>query len=109
MGFLGALKISQGVLSQYKQDCFQWWQKMDGTPILNDLSVRMAEAFIKDDSVVDVHSISDEKLLHIAKSFLQRTQNTEVTKDSEGKLVFSSPDVYLIIAMKTALFHIHKE
>lgn len=45
INFHEALKISEGVLNQYKIDHPKWWRRMDGTPILNDLAVRMAEAF----------------------------------------------------------------
>lgn len=46
MNFVEALKVSQGVLETYKQNYPKFWLKLDGTPILNDLSVRMAEAFV---------------------------------------------------------------
>jgi hypothetical protein len=45
LDFVAALKISEEVLEQYKKDQIKWWKRMDGTPILNDLSVRMACAF----------------------------------------------------------------
>lgn len=45
--FVQALKIADGVFKQYQVDNLQWWKRMDGTPILNDISVRMAEAFCK--------------------------------------------------------------
>lgn len=47
LDFVAALKIAEGVFEQYRQDQLRWWKKMDGTPILNDVAVRMAEAFRK--------------------------------------------------------------
>jgi hypothetical protein len=48
MNFLQALKIAEGVLNQYREDHPKWWKRMDGTPILSDLAVRMAAAFVED-------------------------------------------------------------
>lgn len=45
MNFVEALKIAEGVFEQYRKDQPKWWKRMDGTPILNDVAVRMAEAF----------------------------------------------------------------
>ena len=44
-GYVAALKIALGVMDQYKAEQPKWWKRMDGTPILNDLPVRMAVAF----------------------------------------------------------------
>lgn len=46
IGFIAALKICETVMADYKRDHLKWWKRMDGTPILNDLPVRMATAFI---------------------------------------------------------------
>lgn len=46
MNFIEALKVANGVLETYKREQPKWWARMDGTPILNDLAVRMAEAFV---------------------------------------------------------------
>lgn len=46
MNFVEALQVSDSVFEQYKKDYPQWWKRMDGTPILNDVSVRMAVAFV---------------------------------------------------------------
>jgi hypothetical protein len=48
LDFIVALKIAEGVFEQYRKDWPSYWRKMDGTPILNDVAVRMAEAFAKD-------------------------------------------------------------
>lgn len=45
LDFISAMKIATGVFDQYKVDQLKWWKRMDGTPILNDVAVRMAEAF----------------------------------------------------------------
>lgn len=45
LDFVRALKIAEGVFEQYRKDQPKWWRRMDGTPILNDVAVRMAEAF----------------------------------------------------------------
>jgi len=45
-GLLEALRVAQRVFDKYKGDQPKWWKRMDGTPILNDVAVRMAEAFI---------------------------------------------------------------
>ena len=43
--FVIRLKLAKEVFEQYKQDQEKWWRRMDGTPILNDIAVRMAEKF----------------------------------------------------------------
>lgn len=48
MSFVEALKLAESVMEQYRLDQPKWWKRMDGTPILNDVSVRMAEAFLKE-------------------------------------------------------------
>lgn len=56
MDFIDALKIATGVFDQYKIDQFKWWKRMDGTPILNDVAVRMAREFDRawsDEEVAD--------------------------------------------------------
>ena len=45
MNFIEALKVAETVMEHYRSDYPQWWKRMDGTPILNDLPVRMAQAF----------------------------------------------------------------
>lgn len=45
-GFVEAMKVGQRVFEQYKQDQPKWWKRIDGTPILNDVAVRMSEAFL---------------------------------------------------------------
>ena len=45
LDFVKALKIAEGVFEKYRTDQPKWWRRMDGTPILNDVAVRMAEAF----------------------------------------------------------------
>lgn len=47
LDFVESMEIARGVLAQYKLDHLKWWRRMDGTPILNDLAVRMAIAFLK--------------------------------------------------------------
>lgn len=44
--FVTALSVANDVFKQYQKDQYKWWRRMDGTPILNDIAVRMAEAFI---------------------------------------------------------------
>lgn len=59
IGFVDALAVAQGVLARYKQDHLKWWKRMDGTPLLNDIAVRMAEAFAGylkvDKTITNVH------------------------------------------------------
>jgi hypothetical protein len=43
--FTEARAVAQGVFERYKADQPTWWGCMDGTPILNDVAVRMAQAF----------------------------------------------------------------
>lgn len=43
--FVWLLSIAEGVFAKYKVEQPRWWKRMDGTPILNDVAVRMAEAF----------------------------------------------------------------
>jgi hypothetical protein len=43
--FVHALSVAKEVFEHYKIDHHRWWRRMDGTPILNDVAVRMAEAF----------------------------------------------------------------
>jgi len=45
LDFVSALKVAELVLEQYKLDQPRWFKRMDGTPILNDVAVRMAKAF----------------------------------------------------------------
>lgn len=45
LDFVMALKIAEEVFEQYKKDQRKWWKRMDGTPILNDVAVRIATAF----------------------------------------------------------------
>ena len=47
LDFVIALKIAERVFEQYSKDQPKWWKRMDGTPILNDVAVRMAQAFVK--------------------------------------------------------------
>ena len=46
-GFVAALAVADRVFAQYQNDQPKWWKRMDGTPILNDVSVRMAQAFLE--------------------------------------------------------------
>ena len=46
MNVIDAMKIAEGVFDQYRKDQPKWWKRMDGTPILNDITVRMAQAFV---------------------------------------------------------------
>lgn len=46
MNFIEALAVADRVFAQYRVDYPKWWRRMDGTPILNDVSVRMAQAFV---------------------------------------------------------------
>jgi SMC interacting uncharacterized protein involved in chromosome segregation len=43
--FIVALDIAKSVLDKYRVEQYKWWKKLDGTPALNDIAVRMAEAF----------------------------------------------------------------
>jgi hypothetical protein len=43
--FVTCLKLAEEVFEQYKDAHPKWWRRMDGTPILNDVSVLMAEKF----------------------------------------------------------------
>lgn len=63
MNFVEALRIAQSVLDQYKRDQPKWWRRMDGTPILNDVAVRMAEAFVRADAVGDADPQRDKPTL----------------------------------------------
>ncbi len=45
MNFIEAMKVAEGVFEQYRLHQLKWWRRMDGTPILNDIAVRMAVAF----------------------------------------------------------------
>lgn len=47
MDFTKALGVTTGVFEQYRIDHPKWWKRMDGTPILNDVAVRMAAAFVE--------------------------------------------------------------
>lgn len=44
--FADALKRADNVLQKYREDQPKWWRRMDGTPILNDVAVRMAQEII---------------------------------------------------------------
>jgi hypothetical protein len=45
LSFQDLIRTATSVFDQYKIDQRKWWNRMDGTPILNDIAVRMAEAF----------------------------------------------------------------
>src|SRR5208283_1415179 len=45
-GFTEALALADTVLATYKAEQYAWWKRMDGTPMLNDIAVRMATAFL---------------------------------------------------------------
>lgn len=45
-GFVEALKVADRVFEKYKAEQPAWWGKMDGSPILHDVAVRMAESFL---------------------------------------------------------------
>lgn len=46
MNFIEALKVADSVFDAYKQEHPRWWARMDGTPILNDLACKFAEALV---------------------------------------------------------------
>jgi hypothetical protein len=58
--FCCALKISERVFNQYKEDQLKWWKRMDGTPILNDVAVRMATAFMEEFHRLLARCVADE-------------------------------------------------
>ena len=63
-GFVQLLKVATRVFEQYRTDQPKMWARMDGTPILNDVAVRMAEAFGKAfrcEAFCGVHAEMDEK------------------------------------------------
>ena len=60
--FHRALQIANGVMEQYKADMPQWWKRMDGTPILNDLPVIMALAFQAECEALQERGIKAEAL-----------------------------------------------
>ena len=45
MDYVEALKIANEVIEKYREDQPKWWKRLDGTPMLNDIPARMAEAF----------------------------------------------------------------
>jgi hypothetical protein len=47
------LALAQEVFEQYKIDHPKWWKRMDGTPILNDVAVLMAQKFVEHESEKD--------------------------------------------------------
>ena len=46
LDFISALKLVDDVFAQYKIDYPKWWKRMDGTPILNDIPVRIAQRLV---------------------------------------------------------------
>jgi hypothetical protein len=46
LDFVSGLAVAQSVFEKYKVDQRKWWSRLDGTPMLNDLSVRMTQAFL---------------------------------------------------------------
>jgi hypothetical protein len=47
LDFTSALAVATQVFEQYRVEQSKWWKRMDGTPILNDIAVRMARAFVE--------------------------------------------------------------
>lgn len=45
LDFVEALKISDDVFNRYKDQRPEWYARINHTPILSDIAVRMAEAF----------------------------------------------------------------
>jgi len=70
MDFVKALDVAQGVFDQYKADQRKWWNRMDGTPILNDVAVRMAKAFAaltaSQEQQAEIERIRTEGFRHLA-------------------------------------------
>lgn len=50
MEFTRALDIATGVFDRYREERPKWYRLIDGTPIINDLGVRMAEALSRRDA-----------------------------------------------------------
>jgi len=62
-------EVAQQVFEEYKKDQYKWWKRMDGTPILNDITVRMAEAYFN--RFYSLLRQDEEKLRLAAQSALQ--------------------------------------
>lgn len=43
--FMEALAVVETVFEEYAKDHPAWMKRLDGTPIVNDLAVRLAETF----------------------------------------------------------------
>jgi hypothetical protein len=71
------LAVAEQVFQQYKQDQPKWWKRMDGTPILNDIAVRMAEAFLATDPRRPSHSKSD--LMQIVAEEVAKYETTGIS------------------------------
>lgn len=71
LDFVRALKIAEGVFEQYGKDQPKWWRRMDGTPILNDVAVRMAEAF-RADAQSPVKTEAERPLCSTCKTPMRR-------------------------------------
>jgi hypothetical protein len=54
--FVTCLRLAQEVFEQYKLDHPKWWKRMDGTPILNDVAVLMAQKFVE-------HEVEQDQLI----------------------------------------------
>jgi hypothetical protein len=75
MDYLSSLDIAQNVLEKYQRDQPKWWKRMDGTPILNDVAVRMAFAYS----------------YHVANAM--RTVESEMVEASQTALAKSSVQI----------------
>jgi hypothetical protein len=89
-GFVEALKVATRVFDKYKQDQPSMWKRMDGTPILNDVAVRMAEAFltaIRCEFLCGVHADLDKSgKLRPFRNCLAciRNENTELEAERDA-------------------------
>jgi hypothetical protein len=70
--FMAALRIAENVFAKYRQDHPDWWARMDGTPILNDIAVRMAESFLESEVTRTAESTNGRAILESAARVVER-------------------------------------
>ncbi len=83
LDFVMALKIVDDSFNEYRLEQPKWWKKMDGTPILNDLPVKIASAFAEKKFVpaIDAQKAGGSFLENVDHFFSQDHKHTGIVGD----------------------------
>lgn len=91
MNIIDAMKVAESVFEQYKLDHPKWWKRMDGTPILNDIIVRMAKAFTPPAQETSREpQVGDEVTLHFTSSLVKSREGWKIDRIAREEYFFLS-------------------